>query len=145
VQQGDVLLVEDNPDDVAFARRAFRQFQMEDLLTVARDGDEALRYLFDDEDGAGGPRPKVILLDLKLPGLDGRAVLQRIRADDRTRLIPVVIVSTSSRPADIESCYRLGANSYIAKQYTGSNPGQYLVEVARYWLTLNRVTAGHGE
>ena len=132
--------MEDNPDDVALARRAFRQCDMEETLAVARDGDEALQLLFSHASGVFRQQPKVILLDLKLPGVDGRGVLQRLRADERTRLIPVVIVSSSARSTDIESCYKLGANSYIAKQYNSHKPGQYLVDVAKYWLTLNRVS-----
>ncbi len=138
--ENEILLVEDNPDDIALARRVFRQFDMEETLAVVRDGEEALRFLFSSTSGDLLHQPKVILLDLKLPGVDGRGILQRLRADERTRLIPVVIVSSSARPVDIESCYRLGANSYIAKQYSGQRPGQYLVDVAKYWLNLNRVS-----
>ena len=131
----EVLLVEDNADDVAIAQRAFRQSQIEEKLAVVRDGAEALDYLHRAEQVL----PKVILLDLRMPLLDGFEVLQRLRAEDRTRDIPVVIVSTSARREDVESCYRLGANSFVVKQYSPFHPGRYLVDVARYWLDLNRI------
>ncbi len=134
----EILLVEDNADDVAIARRAFRQAQLDGKLAVARNGGEALDFLTGIQ--TDHELPKVILLDLKMPVMDGREVLQRVRTNERTRKIPVVIVSTSAHREDIETCYRLGANSFVVKQYSPLQPGRYLAEVAHYWLTLNRVT-----
>ena len=108
----EILLVEDNADDVAIAKRAFRQSELAERVAIVRDGSEALDYLFD---GGEHPLPKVILLDLKMPRMDGREVLRRVRSNERTRQIPVVIVSTSAHPDDIKSCYRLGANSFVVK------------------------------
>lgn len=136
----EILLVEDSPDDVAIALRAFRRGHMEERLAVARNGAEALEYLFDGKERPGPTHlPRVVLLDLRMAGIDGREVLRRLRADERTRGLPVVIVSTSSYREDIESCYRLGANSYVVKQYNLQDPGQYLVEVAKYWLNFNQL------
>ena len=131
----EVLLVEDDADDVVIARRAFQQSEIEEKLAVARDGNEALEYL----QNPTHELPKVILLDLKMPLVDGFEVLERLRSDERTRDVPVVVVSTSARREDVESCYRLGANSFVVKQYSPFQPGRYLVDVARYWLTLNRL------
>jgi two-component system response regulator len=132
----EILLVEDNADDIAIAKRAFRQSELENRVAIARDGTEALEYLFD---GGQHPLPKVILLDLKMPRIDGKEVLRRVRSNERTRHIPVVIVSSSAHPDDIKSCYRLGANSFVVKQYTSGEPGKFLADVATYWLSLNRI------
>lgn len=102
---------------------------------MASEGSQALTYLLRE----GTTLPSVILLDLRMPVMDGREVLRRVREHPRTRHIPVVIVSTSSRPEDVESCYRLGANSFVVKVYNTVQPGRYLVEIAKYWLTLNRL------
>ncbi len=142
----EILLVDDNPDDIAIAERAFRRRHLDQKLAIARDAGEALAFLGQDGNAPASPtsmvrllRPKVILLDLNLPGRDGRELLKRLRADERTRHVPIVMVSTSASREDIESCYRLGANGYTVKQYSEDRPGHYLVDVALYWLTLNRI------
>jgi two-component system response regulator len=137
----DLLLVEDDPNDAEVARRAFRRCGMGDRVIFARDGEEALDYVYgcreeDAEDGRAIPR--VIFLDLKLPGMNGWDVLRSLRADARTKDIPVVIVSSSNRESDVRESYRAGANSFVVKQYQRREPGQYLVDAARYWLELNR-------
>src|SRR5437867_1705525 len=110
-----ILLVEDNPDDEALARRALRQNNIRNEIVVARDGVEALDYLFGTGAYAGrdtSVMPHVILLDLKLPRLDGLEVLRRLRADERTRLLPVVILTTSTEERDVIAGYNLGTNGY---------------------------------
>ena len=138
--QPDVLLVEDSDDDVWAARRAFQRHRMGDRLARVRTGEEALRYLqasLDSENGAP-VRPRVIFLDLNLPGIRGLEVLRQIRADERMRLIPVVVITSSNRDSDVDESYRLGANSFVSKRYGQSQPGEYVVDVARYWLEFNQ-------
>lgn len=136
----DILLVEDNPDDVELTRIAFAEAKIANPLVVVRDGVEALDYLF--ARGAYAHRdiddlPSIVLLDLNLPRVDGREVLQAIRADAHTRSLPVVVLTTSSEPFDIEAAYALGVNSYIRKpvdfkQFVGA-----VKQVGLYWLVLN--------
>jgi two-component system response regulator len=137
-REPDLLLVEDDPNDVSVALRAFRLNSLGDRVRVLRDGVELLEYLL----GPGARRgaPKAILLDLKMPRMDGREALRELRAHPETRHIPVVIVSSSSRDQDVRDCYSLGANSYVVKQMNPWSPGEYLVNAARYWLELNEVT-----
>jgi two-component system, response regulator len=138
----DVLIVEDNLSDVVIALRAFRIHGLQDRVKILRDGAEALDYL--NGEGIGDereppPLPKVVLLDLRMPRIDGREVLRQIRADRRMRSLPVVIVSSSQARTDIRDCYEMGANSFIVKSVDPKRPGEYLVDVAEYWLNLNRV------
>lgn len=140
-RRADILLVEDDPNDVEVARRAFRRSGLEASLVVVRDGQEALDYVHGSEGRESGdprPVPRVIFLDLKLPGLNGWEVLRCIRSHVRTEEVPVVMVSSSDRESDIRESYRLGANSYLVKQYQRDQPGRYLADAARYWLELNR-------
>jgi two-component system response regulator len=135
-----ILLVEDSPDDIALTLRALRKGKIGEKVVVARDGVEALEYFF----GSGPNRqqhrnelPQLVILDLKLPKIDGLEVLQRLRADTRTRLIPVVILTTSNEEQDIVRCYRHGANSYIRKPVNYSRFNEVMRQVGSYWLTLN--------
>jgi CheY-like chemotaxis protein len=137
-REPELLLVEDDPNDVSVALRAFRLRSLEDRVRVFRDGVELLDYLF--ASGTRHAAPKAILLDLKMPRMDGREALREIRAHAETRHVPVVIVSSSSREQDVRECYSLGANSYVVKQMNPWSPGEYLVNAARYWLELNEVT-----
>lgn len=136
----DVLLVEDNVSDVMVALRAFRLHGLAHRVKVLRDGAEALDYLCGAAtEGEPPPLPKVVLLDLRMPRLDGRAVLRWMRADERMREVPIVVVSSSQAERDIRDCYRMGANSFVVKSFDEKRPGEYLVDVAWYWLNLNRV------
>jgi two-component system response regulator len=135
-----ILLVEDNPDDEVLTLRALKKNQILNEVVVTRDGVEALDYLF----GTGAHLgrdvtavPTVILLDLKLPKLDGREVLQRIRADERTRLVPVVILTSSKEEFDLAQTYRLGANSYFRKPVDFQQFSEAIRQVGLYWLVLN--------
>ena len=135
-----ILLVEDNPDDEALTLRAFRKSNILNPVVVARDGVEALDYLFGTGAHAGrdtAEQPQVVLLDLKLPRLDGLEVLQRLRADPRTRWLPVVILTTSSEDQDILSSYQLGANSYIRKPVDFEQFIEAARQLGLYWLVLN--------
>jgi two-component system response regulator len=136
-----ILLVEDNPDDEALTLRALKQNQIMNEVVVARDGVEAVQYLFGDGIHAGRDTqrmPQVILLDLKLPKLDGFEVLRRIRADERTRYLPVVILTTSNEEQDRVKGYGLGANSYVRKPVEFSEFIQAVKQLGLYWLLLNQ-------
>jgi two-component system, response regulator len=135
-----ILLVEDNADDEALTVRALKKSSVASNVFVVRDGVEAVNYLFNRgefEAGAPNPLPQVILLDLKLPKLDGLGVLRRIRADERTRLIPVVILSTSDEVADRIQGYALGANSYVRKPVDFAQFLFAAQQLGVYWLQLN--------
>jgi two-component system response regulator len=133
-----ILLVEDNPDDVKLALRALKMHRVPNPVVVARDGVEALDYLLGP--GSGTPQkplPALVLLDLKLPLINGLEALQRIRADERTRWLPVVVLTTSSEESDMQASYRLGANSYLRKPVDYDTFTETLGKVAAYWLHLN--------
>ena len=136
-----ILLVEDNPDDAKLTLRAFERNKMLNPIVVARDGVEALDYLFARgayAGHAGKPLPTLIILDLKLPRLDGLGVLKAIRGDERTKLIPVVILTSSKEEQDLVQGYALGANSYVRKPVDFAE----FLEAARvlgiYWLMMNQ-------
>ena len=135
-----ILLVDDNPDDVDLTLRALRKNQIANEVIVARDGVEALEYLFGTGRYAGRDvrqQPAVTLLDLKLPKIDGLEVLKRIRADERTKLLPVVILTTSREHQDVDSGYSFGANSYIVKPVDFQKFVNTVGEVGRYWILVN--------
>jgi two-component system response regulator len=137
----EILLVEDNPDDVELTLRAFRKSKIANEIVIARDGVEALDYLFATGDHAGRDNstlPQLVLLDLKLPRIDGLQVLKRIRANPKTALVPVVILTSSTEEPDLKTGYGLGANSYIRKPVDFQD---FVVAVSRiglYWLLLNQ-------
>ena len=135
-----ILLVEDNPDDVALTLRAFRINNIANEVTVAKDGVEALDYLFGTGTYTGrdtSKMPSVILLDLKLPRVSGLEVLQSLRADKRTRFLPVVILTSSKEEQDLIDSYRLGANSYIRKPVDFMKFVDAVKSLGLYWLILN--------
>ena len=136
-----ILLVEDNPRDEALALRAFKKSNIVNEMVIARDGVEALDYLFGTGKYDGRDMremPQLILLDLKLPKLDGLQVLQRIRADERTRRLPVVIFSSSNEEEDLINSYNLGANSYVRKPVDFDQFLEATRQLGLYWLILNR-------
>ncbi|MEP6873358.1 MAG: response regulator [Burkholderiales bacterium] len=136
-----ILLVEDNPDDVTLTLRAFSRSHVMNTIAVARDGIEALDYLFargTHADRAGSPLPTLIILDLKLPKLDGLGVLRAIRADERTRLLPVVILTSSREEQDLISGYSLGANSYVRKPVDFVEFAEAVRVLGIYWLMMNQ-------
>ncbi|MHC4981910.1 MAG: response regulator [Planctomycetota bacterium] len=135
-----ILLVEDNPDDVELTQRAIEKQDAGDRMVVVRDGAEALDYLFGKGAYAGRDMsivPSLILLDLKLPKVDGLEVLRRLRADQRTKLIPVVILTSSQEEVDLIESYDLGCNSYLRKPVDFAEFINNVGRVARYWLQLN--------
>lgn len=137
----DILLVEDNPADVELTQRAFQKNRLSNKIHVARDGIEALEFLFA-EDGVAREL-SVVLLDLKMPRMDGLEVLRRMKDDDRTRHIPVVMMTSSSEESDLVASYDLGANSYIVKPVDFENFTEAVRLIGTYWLLLNKpVTVG---
>lgn len=137
-----ILLVEDNPDDEMLALRAFRKLHIGNKIILARNGVEALDYLFATGQHAGrdiSELPAVILLDLKLPKIDGLEVLRRIRAHDLTRLMPVVILTSSKEEKDKVQGYDLGANSYVRKPIDYNEFVQAVGQLGIYWLLLNEL------
>jgi len=137
-----ILLVEDNPDDEALTLRALRKNNVMNEVYVARDGVLALDYLFArNEHAARDPRdlPTIVLLDLKLPRLDGLEVLRQIRANEKTRLLPVVILTSSREQQDMVSGYSLGANSYIRKPVDFDQFLDAVKQLGLYWLVLNEM------
>jgi two-component system response regulator len=131
-----ILLVEDNPSDIKLTQRAFAKINLANELIVAEDGQAALDYLLND---AGRELPALVLLDLKLPRVDGLEVLKRIRADARTRRLPVVVVTTSKEEQDIVESYNLGANSYVRKPVCFADFSAAVAQLGIYWLALNEV------
>lgn len=137
-----ILLVEDNPDDVKLTLRAFKQHNLGNSIVVAADGAEALDYMFGTGRFAGrdvGEKPAVVFLDLKLPKVDGLEVLRRLRADPRTALQPVVILTSSNEEQDMIEGYRLGANSYVRKPVDFEEFIKAARQLGLYWLLLNEV------
>ena len=137
----EILLVEDNPYDVELMLRALKQNHIANHIHTVRDGAEAVDFIFCT--GAYADRdfsiPKLILLDLKMPKVDGVEVLQRIKADPRTQRIPVVALTTSNAERDVQECYRLGINSYIVKPLDFKQFSEAIRQVGLYWLILNRL------
>jgi two-component system response regulator len=137
-----ILLVEDNADDEALTVRALKKNNVANDLVVARDGVEALDYLFGTGAHTGratGVLPGLVLLDLKLPKLDGLEVLRRLRADERTRRLPVVVLTSSKEEPDLIRSYDLGANSYIRKPVDFNQFTEAVRQLGLYWLVLNEV------
>lgn len=137
-----ILLVEDNPDDEELTLMAFRQSHILNPVQVARDGVEAIDFLFGTGGHAGrdlSVMPAMILLDLKLPKLDGFEVLRRIRSDPRTRLLPVVILTSSKEDQDLVESYSLGCNSYVRKPVDFTQFSEAARQLGMYWLLLNEI------
>ena len=140
----EILLVEDNPDDVELTLRALQRNKVTNHIEVARDGAEALEFIF--ATGAHADRdinngPKVILLDLKLPRVDGLEVLRRIKSDQRTKNLPVVVLTSSRETRDVADAYALGVNSYIVKPVDFEQFADAVRELGLYWLLLNEPPA----
>lgn len=143
-----ILLIEDNPDDEALTLRALAKNKVANPVVVARDGVEAIECLFGSPEASRWelpPLPVLVLLDLKLPRIDGLEVLRRIRADERTSLLPVVVLTTSREQPDVQESYRLGANSYIRKPVDFERFIEAVSCICTYWLTLNEAADAGGD
>ncbi len=137
----ELLLVEDNPQDLELTRRALQKANLANRIHVARDGAEALEYVFCEGAHAGrnlAEVPRVILLDLKLPKVDGLEVLRRLKGDPRTRAIPVVVLTSSKEQRDVVESYQLGVNSYIVKPVNFERFADAVRSLGLYWLLLNQ-------
>lgn len=137
----EILLVEDNPDDLEMALHALRKMNLANRIQVARDGVEALDFIFCRGPHAGRRienRPKVILLDLKLPKVDGLEVLRKLKSDPRTQTIPVVVLTSSKEQTDVLESYSLGVNSYIVKPVNFERFAAAVQQLGLYWLLLNQ-------
>ena len=140
-----ILLIEDNPDDRDLTLRALRRHMIANEIVTVPDGVEALEYLFGEGAYAGRDltaRPRLILLDLKLPKLSGLEVLSRIRSDPRTRSLPVVVLTSSSEDQDIAEAYQRGANSYVRKPVVFGDFAEAVRQLGLYWLLLNEPSDG---
>ncbi|WP_426424725.1 response regulator [Bradyrhizobium genosp. A] len=143
-QDKRILLVEDNPRDEALTRRALQKHNFQAAVVVARDGAEALDYLLGSDGTPAGALPQLVLLDLKLPKIDGLEVLRRIRANENTRLLPVVILTSSAEERDILEGYRLGTNSYVRKPVDFVAFTEAVRQLGLYWLLLNTMPPMRG-
>ena len=138
----EILLVEDNPYDVELTLRALKRYNLANKIHVVSDGAEALDFLFANapcSERNGRSLPKVIFLDLKLPKVDGLEVLRRIRSDEQTKIIPVVVLTSSTEECDLVKSYELGVNSYITKPLNFNKFVDAVAELSLYWLSLNRL------
>ena len=133
----DILLVEDSPSDVALTLHAFKTANIANTIHVARDGVEAIERLFGTGSEVPPVLPKLILLDLKLPRMDGHEVLRLIKGDERTRAIPVIVLTSSAEERDVMKTYESGANSYIIKPVDIKQFTEAVREIGRYWLEIN--------
>ena len=132
----ELLLVEDSPDDIALTLRALKKHNLVNEVHVERDGAAALEHIFGAS--ANGCPPRVILLDLKLPKIDGLEVLRRLKSDEQTKMIPVVVMTSSQEEQDIVESYKLGVNSYIVKPVNFDEFARSVSELGMYWMLLNK-------
>lgn len=140
-KEAEILLVEDNANDVEFTLRALEKHNLATKVFVVKDGEEALEFIFATGRYAErnvSPLPKVILLDLKLPKVNGLEVLKKVKADPRTKMIPVVVVTSSKEDSDLKESYKLGVNSYIVKPIEFDDFAAALSQVGLYWMILNK-------
>ncbi len=137
----EILLVEDNPQDLQLTQRALNKAGLANHIQVAHDGEEALQFIFCEGPYAGRKienAPKVVLLDLKLPKVDGKEVLERMKSDPRTKMIPVVVLTSSKEQKDLVESYKLGVNSYIVKPVNFEGFAAAVQDLGMYWLLLNQ-------
>lgn len=138
----EIILVEDNPDDARLAIMALKTNRLNNKIIHLKDGQEAIDFLFHGKEFNGivfnSHHPKVILLDLKMPKVDGKEVLREVKSHDKTKHIPVVVLTSSAEDPDIKTCYELGANSYIVKPVEFPNFSKTVSELGLYWVVMNR-------
>ncbi len=134
----EILLVEDNPMDVELTLRALKKHNLSNKVHVAKDGVEALAFLFPEEGSSGNRRIKVVLLDIKLPKVNGLEVLEKIRSEEKTRTLPVVMLTSSGESPDVKQAYDLGANSYIVKPIDFNSFSEVVAKLGFYWAIINQ-------
>ncbi|OCC16569.1 response regulator receiver protein [Dissulfuribacter thermophilus] len=138
----DIVLIEDNPDDIELTLRAFKKYNLTNKIIVLRDGEDALDYIFSRgkyEGHSKHERPKLILLDLKLPKIDGLEVLRELKGDESTKMVPVVVLTSSKEERDLVESYRLGVNSYIKKPVDFAEFMECIKNLGLYWVILNEI------
>jgi len=141
-EQIEIIFIEDNPDDVILTLNSFKKSKVSNKIIHLKNGEEALKFIFEGEEFSGqkfSENPKVILLDLKMPRVDGIEVLEKVKAHEKTKNIPVVILTSSKEDPDIEKCYELGVKSYIIKPVEFENFGKAIVEIGLFWALVNKV------
>ncbi len=141
ISEVEILLVEDNPNDAELALRALRKHNLANRIHLVKDGAEALEFIFGNGAYAGrniGNKPKVIFLDLKLPKVDGLEVLHKVKSDERTKTIPIVVLTSSHEERDLVESYKFGVNSYIVKPVDFDKFIQAVAQLGMYWMLLNR-------
>lgn len=134
-----ILLVEDNPDDVMIAKRAFKKSQIHNKIYVTEDGEDAIQFLRKQGNYKDVPRAGLVILDLNMPKVNGFEVLKTIKSDEKLKTIPIIVLTSSSRHEDIELAYKLGANSFIVKPASFEDFIEAVMEIKRYWLTLSKL------
>lgn len=141
IKKFDILLIEDNPSDIKLTMKAFEKMNLSDRVFIVNDGEQALEVIFNKEKIISGGiiEPKIILLDLNLPKIHGLEVLEEIKSNERTRIIPVVILTSSNEESDLYRSYKLGANSYIVKPVEYENFVKAVTEIGIYWLFFNQI------
>ena len=142
-KQGTLLVVEDNDDDFLFTERAFKKSKFANPLVRTRNGEEALDYLYQRGQFADAARPAMMLLDLNMPGINGYTVLEKIKSDASLRSIPVVVLTTSDDPRDIEKCYDIGANSYVHKPVDLPGFIEAIARLKDYWFEISLLPESH--
>lgn len=138
----DILIAEDNPNDLELALHGLKKYKLANKIHICRDGEEVLQFLFE-TDLPTDALPRLILLDLKMPKVDGLEVLRRIKADSRTHAIPVVMMTSSREEQDVVESYRLGVNSYIVKPVDFDQFAEAVRQIGLYWMLLNQPPAAH--
>jgi hypothetical protein len=134
-----ILMAEDNPDDVLITKRAWKKGNIKNKLYIVNNGEEALQFLYKQEAHVNAPTPSLMLLDLKMPRVDGFEVLKTIKQDPQLKKMPVIMLTTSNREKDIQLAYDLGCNSYIVKPVGYENFLKAIVDINRYWIILNEI------
>ena len=134
-----ILLVDDSPDDIMIAKRAFKECAIRNKVYVTYDGDEAIQFLRKEGKYKGVPTSGLVILDLNMPKVDGFEVLKTIKGDDKLKSIPIIVLTSSSRPEDIERAYQLGCNSFIVKPVSFEDFVEAVMEIKRYWLSLSLI------
>jgi CheY-like chemotaxis protein len=136
-----ILLVEDNPDDIVITKRALAKGRIRNKLYVVHDGEEAIDFFKKRGKHKNAPKPTLVLLDLKMPRLDGFEVLKEVKSDENLKSIPIIVLTSSERDKDIDLAYKLGCNSYIIKPVNFDNFIKTIISIKYYWLTISKIPA----